>query len=289
MNALKNGLLCIVLASACPAMAQDVDHSKMGHSKMGHAMPAAREGEANPVADEPRTPVPPVTDADRAAAAPPANGHMSHLDDAVHGYALIDRLEGWDADPGKGLAWEARGWVGTDLDRLWWRSEGERIDGHTESADLELLYGRSVSAWWNVVAGIRHDFAPGDAQSFAAFGIQGLAPQKLEVSAMVYAGERGRTAARLEVEYELLLTHRWILQPRVEAEFHGKDDPARGAGSGLGTMEAGLRLRYAFTRRFAPYVGVVRERAFGGTADLRRAEGEFVDDTRVVFGLRTWF
>ena len=31
-----------------------------------------------------------------------------------------------------------------------------------------------------------------------------------------------------------------------------------------------------------PYIGVVRERAFGGTADFRRAEGEDIDDTRIV-------
>lgn len=289
MNALRSGLLCIALASAYPVPAQDFDHSKMDHSKMGHDMPVAPEGEAKPAVDEPRTPVPPITDADRAAAAPPAGAHMPHLDDAIHSYALIDRLEGWDADPGRGLAWEGRGWIGTDLDRLWLRSEGERVDGRTESADLEMLYGRSVSAWWDVVAGIRHDFAPGDAQDFAAFGVQGLAPQKFEVSAMVYAGERGRTAARFEVEYELLLTNRLVLQPRVEAEFHGKDDPARGIGSGLGTAEIGLRLRYEVTRRLAPYVGMVRERAFGDTADLHRAGGEPIDDTRIVFGLRTWF
>ena len=50
-----------------------------------------------------------------------------------------------------------------------------------------------------------------------------------------------------------------------------------------------MRLRYEFTRKFAPYIGVVRERAFGGTADFRRAEGEDIDDTRFVAGLRIWF
>ena len=43
------------------------------------------------------------------------------------------------------------------------------------------------------------------------------------------------------------------------------------------------------TRQFAPYIGVVRERAFGGTADLRRADNEGIDDTRIVAGLRIWF
>jgi copper resistance protein B len=72
-------------------------------------------------------------------------------------------------------------------------------------------------------------------------------------------------------------------------ELSGEDDPERGIGSGLSTLEAGLRLRYEFTRRFAPYVGVAWERAYGGTADHRRDDGEPVVDTRLVAGLRLWF
>ena len=260
-----------------------VDHSKMDHSKMGHGMP-----ESKSAASEPRTPIPPVTDADRAAATPPPR-HMHHLDNAINTYTLFNRLEAWDTDPGTGLGWEAQGWIGTDLDRLWWRSEGERVDGHTESADLELMYGRSFTPWWDWVAGVRHDFKPGNAQSFAGFGVQGLAPQKFEVSAMAYVGEHGQTAARFEAEYELLLTNRLILQPLVEVDFYGKNDPSRGIGSGLSTAEAGLRLRYEFTRKFAPYIGVVHERAFGKTADLRRVGNESASDTRVVAGFRIWF
>ena len=106
---------------------------------------------------------------------------------------------------------------------------------------------------------------------------------------MAYVGEQGQTAARFEAEYELLLTNRLILQPLVEVDFYGKDDPSRGIGSGLSTAEAGLRLRYEFTRKFAPYIGVVHERAFGKTADLRRDENESASDTRVVAGFRIWF
>ena len=250
---------------------------------MGHEMPGMSMAPTEPV-----TPIPVVTDADRAAAERPAAGHSVH-DNSIQTYTLIDRLEVWDADHGTGMQWETQAWIGTDLNRLWLRSEGERIDGGTESADLEVLYGRSVAAWWDVVAGVRHDFKPGAAQDFLAVGVMGLAPYKFEVEATAYLGNSGQTAARLEVEYETLLTNRLILQPLVEVNLHGKDDPRRGIGSGLGTVEAGLRLRYEFTREFAPYIGIVRERAFGGTADFRRAEGEDIDDTRFVAGLRIWF
>lgn len=278
------------------------DHPGQHHSDMDHAghymdaMPATEDASMQSMdhaamtmaPTDPRTPVPPVTEADRAAAAPPTHAH-SVGDNAIHSYTLLNRLEGWNADSGAGFGWEGQGWVGTDLNRLWWRSEGERNDGSTESASLEMLYGRSVSTWWDVVAGVRHDFKPGDDQSFAVIGVQGLAPQKFEVQATAYFGERGQTAARFEAEYELLVTNRLILQPLLEVDLYGKSDPTRGIGSGLSTAEAGLRLRYEFTRRFAPYIGVVYERAFGNTADLRREAFERTDDTQVVVGLRIWF
>jgi len=257
-----------------------MDHSAMDHAAMGHAMP--------PVPGQPATPIPVVTDADRAAAVPPAHAHPMH-DNAPHSFVLLDRLEAFDADGDTGLAWEAQAWFGTDLDKLWLRSEGERVAGHAEHANIEVLYGRAIAPWWELVAGLRHDIAPGGSQDFLAVGVQGLAPYKFEVQATAYLGTSGQTALRLAAEYDTLLTNRLILQPLLEVEFHGKDDPHRGIGAGLGTAEAGLRLRYEVTRQVAPYIGIVRERAFGGTARWRRAHGAAVDETHVVAGLRFWF
>lgn len=264
-----------------------MDHSKMDHSKMDHA--AMGHGAAAGADDAAlREPIPALTDADRAAAFPDVAGHSVH-DDGVHYSALFNRLETWDADEGTPLAWEGSAWVGTDLDRLWIRAEGERVEDETESSDIELLYGRSVGPWWDVVAGVKHDFAPGPSQTWAAFGVQGLSPYKFEVQATAYVGESGRTAVSVEAEYELLLTNRLILQPLIEVDAFGKDDERRGVASGLGTFEAGFRLRYEFNRCFAPYVGFVYERALGDTADLRRDEGEDVDEEHVVAGVRLWF
>lgn len=268
------------------------------HSEGGHDVPAMSEpgmdhsrmdqGDMSMPTTVPREPIPVITEADRRAAFPDVAGHAVH-DDGIHSYWLMDRLEGWDADEGTGLEWEGVAWIGTDMNRLWLRSEGERMGGSTGSADLEMLYGRSIARWWDLLVGVRHDFKPGASQSFAAIGVIGLAPQKFEVQATAYLGERGQTAARVEVEYDLLLTNRLILQPLAEANLYGSNDEARGVGSGLGTIEAGLRLRYEFTRKFAPYIGIVRERAFGTTADYRRQDGEDVDDTRFVAGVRFWF
>lgn len=284
-------------AKPAPESQQATEATAHDHAAMGHEAPAqqpgahdhAAMGHAAPrAADQPRTPIPQLTDADRAAAKPPSKGHPAH-DNTIQSFVLFDRLEGFHADGGNGLAWEAQAWIGRDLDKLWLRSEGERSRGHTEAADIEVLYGRAVAPWWDVVAGVRHDFKPGASQDFAAIGIQGVAPYKFEVEATAYLGESGRTGARIEVEYDTLLTNRLILQPLLELEFHGQDDARRGIGSGLGTAEAGLRLRYEIRREFAPYVGLVHERAFGRTADFRRDDGEPVGDTRWVAGFRVWF
>jgi copper resistance protein B len=146
-----------------------------------------------------------------------------------------------------------------------------------------------VTPWWDVVAGVRHDFGHGPSQTFAAFGVQGLAPYKFEFAATAYVGSGGQTGLALEAEYDTLLTHRLILQWVAEAQAYGESDRRRDRGAGLDTVELGARLRYEIRREFAPYVGVVRARRFGDAADWRRAAGEDVDDVRVVAGVRFWF
>ncbi|HEY1035036.1 MAG TPA: copper resistance protein B [Pseudoxanthomonas sp.] len=263
--------------------ATTVSSEQDAHAQHDHA--AMTEGAAT----TPHEAIPPVTADDLAAAFPDIDHHAMQHAPAFNRKVTFNRLEAWDADEGTGQAWEGTAWFGTDTDRLWLRSEGERMGGHTESADLEVLYGRSVSPWWDVVAGIKHDFTPGDARTWAAVGVQGMAPYRFEVSATAYLGEGGRIAANVEAEYTLRITNRLILQPLVEVDLAAKDDPDDGIARGLTGIEAGLRLRYEASRRFAPYVGVVHERALGDTADLRRAEGESPRDTRVVAGVRIWF
>lgn len=272
--------------------AEHADHSGMNH---GASVPEDMHGMDHSTMDEdlppdamPLEPIPEFTQADWAAAFPDVDGHAVH-DTTVHSFWLFDRLEGWEADSGVGLGWELTSWTGTDLNRVWLRSEGERVDGTTESANLEVLYGRAIARWWDLVAGIRHDFGDGSSQTFAAVGIQGLAPQRFELDATAYIGQSGQTAAQLEAEYDILLTNRLVLQWQGGVELHGQDDRRRGVGSGLSTVETGLRLRYEFRRDFAPYIGVAWDRAYGGTADYRALLGGDVDDTCIVAGVRIWF
>jgi copper resistance protein B len=273
-----------------PVAAPEIDpHAGHSHTEVdanaphaAHAVPM-HEAESNTVApnEQPKEPLPAITDADRAAAFPQVGTHEMHGDRAV-AMLVVDRLEAWSHDGEPGQHWDVHGWLGGDLQRVWLRSEGEREDGVTTGANVELLYGRSVTPWWDVVAGVRHDFAPGTSQDWVAFGLQGMSPYKFEVQATAYLGQNGRSAARLEAEYDVLLTNRLILQPVIELEFHDRRDLRRDTGAGLSTLEAGLRLRYEFTRRFAPYIGVVHERT-------KNADGEEENENRLVGGLRLWF
>lgn len=243
---------------------------------------------ATPALTESRTPIPVLTDADRAAVYNAPGGHRVH-DSGINSLLLINQLE-WQGGEGEGaLNWDIKGWVGGDIDRLWLRSEGERSAGRTESAEVQALWGHAISPWWDVVGGVRQDFKPGDGQTWAAFGAQGMALYNFEAEATVFVGEAGRTAARLEGDYDILLTNRLILQPTAELNFYGRSDPQRGVGSGLSDSELGLRLRYEVRREFAPYVGVTWNRSYGQTAQYARDEGEDTRQLRWVVGVRLWF
>jgi copper resistance protein B len=208
------------------------------------------------------------------------------LEDPLNRSLLFDELELHDGDE---LSWDASFWAGYSFNKLAVRTEGEKNGGDTERAELELLWSHTVARWWDVVAGGRADFEPGATQSWAAFGVQGLAPQRFELEATAYVGNGGTTAARFQGEYELLITPRLILQPQLELNWYGQTDASRGVGSGLSSAEAALRLRYEFRREIAPYVGLVRERKYGTTADYARSEGDDADDTRLVAGIRLRF
>lgn len=232
--------------------------------------------------------VPPVTDADRQAAFPDVHGHTVH-DMSVNYFVLFDQLE-WQTGSGSdAFSWDTKGWVGQDRNRLWFRTEGDRADGRTEQAQVNLLYGRAIARWWDVTAGVRVDTLPDTPRSAFAFGVQGLAPYWFEVEASAYIEPSGRTHVRFETDYDLLITNRLVVQPLVEFEVYGRADRERLIGTGLSTGEVGLRLRYEFRRELAPYVGVVWTRKFFGTADQARAAGQDVAGTRLAVGLRTWF
>ncbi|MFP6747468.1 MAG: copper resistance protein B, partial [Alphaproteobacteria bacterium] len=110
------------------------------------------------------------------------------------------------------------------------------------------------------------------------------------VDADFFIAETGDASARLDVEYELLLTNFLILTPSAEINAAFSSDREAGIGSGLNDIEIGLRLGYdVIDRRFSPYTGIVYERKFGQTKDFAEAEGEDTEGWRFVIGARLMF
>jgi copper resistance protein B len=275
-------------APAPPPVDPHAGHPSSPDSGPSGVTPASA-GQGPEVPDQPLPPfIPPITDADRRAAFPDVPGHAIH-DDVVNWFVLFDQVEGRAGQGDEGGSWDVSGWIGKDRDRLWFRTEGVRTaEGDFDDVQTHLLYGRQFARWWDVVGGVRQDFAPGPAQTWAAVGVQGLAPYWFEVEATGYVGGSGRTHVRFEAEHDLLLTNRLVLQPIVEFEVYGKDDLERNRAKGLTEGELGLRLRYVVRRELAPYVGLVWTRKFFGTADLARAQGDRTAGVRFAFGLRAW-
>ncbi|MDH4606023.1 copper resistance protein B [Pseudomonas syringae] len=286
MLLLAAGLTAAPWTSSMAAGMEGMDHGS--HAMHMDASDSEDASSTQSAPAQSRTPIPPITDADRAAVYTSHAGHQVH-DSAINSYFLADKLEWQDANDGSALAWDLSGWIGGDIDRLLLRSEGERTNGKTEEAEIQALWGHSISPWWDVVAGARQDFKPGAPQTWAAFGLQGQAISDLDIEATAFIGEAGQTAARLEADYDLQLTNNLVLQPTAELNFYGKNDPQRGNGSGLSTSEFGLRLRYEITPQFAPYVGVSWDRSYGKTAEYAREDDEDTQDARLVVGVRMWF
>lgn len=204
--------------------------------------------------------------------------------------AFADRFE-YRTNEGDGLLlWDGQAWIGGDIDKFWLKTEGEYLleQDAFEEAEIQALYSRAISPYFDLQAGLRHDFEPDPSRNFAVLGVQGLAPYWFEVDAAAFLSDDGDLSARIEAEYEFFVTQRLILQPRAELDVSADDVPEIGIGAGLSTVEAGLRLRYEFEREIAPYLGVSWQRAVGNTADFARAEGDDVGAVSFVVGLRLW-
>jgi copper resistance protein B len=203
---------------------------------------------------------------------------------------LFDLAEYQARKGGDGYRWEGEAWFGGDLNRLLIKTEGEGVFGKPiEDVEVQALYSRAISPFWNAQIGVRHDIAPNPSRTYAVLGIEGIAPYWFHLTGQIFLSDKGDAHARLEESYDERITQRLILQPRAEFNFAAQDVPAIGVGSGLSTFELGARLRYEFRKEFAPYVGVEWVRKTGDTARYARLAGEDPDVANFVAGIRFWF
>ena len=296
MRAVSWATVAVLAFGLTPAWAQETQVAPaMDHSTMDHGNAPAATGSVGAAMDHGSM---------QGGSAPPdardphaysdglsfgAHRHLSHADQSSFASLLVDRLEAVRTSDQTHAAYDLQFRYGRDYDKLVLKAEGEASGGRTEEARTELLWSHAVAAYWDAQLGVRYDSGVGPGRGWLAFGVQGLAPYWFEVDATAYVGDDSRSALRLSAEYELLLTQKIILQPRLEANFHGKQDAERELGSGLSDFTAGIRLRYEIRREFAPYIGVEWAGKYGGTANYAKAAGADTRETWVVAGLRFWY
>ncbi|GBF82209.1 copper resistance protein B [Aphanothece sacrum] len=216
-------------------------------------------------------------------------------DDEIFWFLLVDQLEYRGSDSKDFFRWDIEGWVGGDYERIWLKTEGEvafaKDDGG--EAEIQLLYGYLIAPFWDLQVGLRYDRIYGSeddrGRAFAVIGLEGLAPDLYEVDTALFISENGDLSARFQVEQELLITQKLILQPRFEINVAAQKVENFGIGSGVNDIELGLRLRYEINRNYAPYLGINWIRLVGETENLARKDGESVDNFSVVGGIRMLF
>lgn len=203
--------------------------------------------------------------------------HMFRLETA-YGTTQNDSVTSWDLD----------GWIGTDENKLWLKSEGERKDGKQEGTEFWALYSRNISTFWDAQVGIRHDTKP-ESTTYLTAGFNGLAPYFFETEAYLFVSNQGDVSARIHREVDLLITQRLIIQHYAEINLFAQDVLEQNIGAGIANGQIGLQTRYEFTRKFAPFVDIHYSRKFGETASIARSNGEDKHELVGTVGLRLMF
>ncbi|MBX3173514.1 MAG: copper resistance protein B [Gemmatimonadaceae bacterium] len=209
-------------------------------------------------------------------------------------FLLSEVLEYGPAGANRGLDYDLLAWSGGAVHRVWAKVDGGlATQGQSVHGEYQLLYGKLVSPWWDAQLGLRVDqrSEQGTSRSRvgAVVGLQGLAPGWFELEPSLFITADGNAAIDLTASYDLFLTQRLVVQPRLETSAALRDEPTFGVGRGLVSTSFGIRTRLEFRREFAPYVGLVWDRAYGRSASLARLAGEATGDTRFVAGLRLWY
>jgi copper resistance protein B len=210
-------------------------------------------------------------------------------DNEIRYFVNFTQLEGRVIGPPPTFRWDGEGWIGNNFNKLWLKSEGYVTNGRMSDGDHEALYGRSIPRlrYFDWQAGIRVDADSAPTRTWAAVGIQGLAPYFFEIEPTFYF-RAGGVAGRFEGFYNLYITQRLIFQPQIELNFYSSRDPGRGIGTGLSNLDGGVRLGYQISRKFAPYVGFTYTGAWGETARFTRLAGDRTHAARLAFGIWVW-
>ncbi|MBD1555720.1 copper resistance protein B [Vibrio sp. S9_S30] len=195
----------------------------------------------------------------------------------------LNRLEYQDFRSGDdAINYEGEVFYGGDYNKVVLQSEGDVIESNLDESSSSLLWRRAISPFWDFQGGVRYDTLDSNDRFWATAGFKGLAPYWFEVEGALAVGENGQVALDVEAEYEILLTQKLIAQPSIALSAYGKDDPEWEISKLTPEIATGLRVRYEFSRKFAPYIGVEWQTDFG------KDKNKTSDQTLWVAGVRIW-
>ncbi len=206
-------------------------------------------------------------------------------EDLTFSSVAIDRLEQqFDIDI---ALLDVEAWYGTDAHKFVAKLDAEV--GNDTDYELELLYGKPFSAYFDFQIGLQIIDDGGTAVAGLVAGFEGMTPYRIELDASATITEDGGALLSAEFERDFLLSEKLILQPRVEIDAALNDVDELGIASGFSNISVDLRARYEIHRKFAPYIGVSWQRALGDTGRLLEAVGGDKNVTAMVAGVAFWF
>ena len=121
------------------------------------------------------------------APAYPKEEPSSMGENAIFWHVFFNQLEGRTNGPDNELRWDGEAWIGTDMNRLWFKSEGFVENGMASDGITEALYARPIPflRYFDLQAGIRYDPDSNRGRTWGAIGIEGLAPDFLDRKSVV--------------------------------------------------------------------------------------------------------
>lgn len=295
-------ILAVLLAFASPLWAQQESEPPSTADRPTHNQSAAQHDSSRTPSQEIKPAIPEGMTLDEVfeyTESPPPEDYPHPVpDDELFVYTLFEQLEyraATDHSARDHLGWEAQGWIGGDFNKFWWKNEGEAVfDGRDEGeTETDLLYSRLITPFWNFQVGAQYanawDPSDYDDRWSGVISLQGLAPYKFELDNSLYFSEDGDLTFALEAEYNIRITQRLVLQPRVELGIAFQDIPKRQLGTGFTDANFDLRLRYEIRREFAPYIGLRYQTLLGETDNIAEAAGRDSEELYFLAGVRFAF
>ncbi len=225
-----------------------VDHSQ--HHRMSTA--AHPPVDAKPLSD--------VQDENSNANDAASAGHIKEHGGQMYQYTTLESRWLHNNDGEGVLKSELETRIGTDENKVFIQVHADDAESRQTEYDARVLYSRNVADFWDVQAGLRYRNDPNrevnQNQVDAVIGVHGLAPYFFATDAYLFLGQEHQLSFSLEMERDVLLTQKLILQPYLDLNVVLRDDSSYAQRTGLSTVQLGLESRYEINKKVMPFVDI---------------------------------